>query len=266
MEIRETSLYPARTAQDRLKEYIAERRLWWSSRKWIGSKWPLRILRQYGWKALWMFLKASRYTMASTERLVNAYDLCVRSQNENVPGAFVECGVWRGGCSGAMAYAGRKNSRLIHLFDSFEGLPEPVSAVDGALSVQYSDNRARGELKAIGQCVAPIEDVRTLLSVLRIDFSKVVFHKGWFQDTLPTDAQSIGSIAVLRLDGDWYESTKVCLNYLYDKVSPGGYVIIDDYGHWEGCKRAIDEFFQVRRIKAELVYVDYAGRYFQKPR
>jgi hypothetical protein len=265
MEIRETSLHPPRSTLDRLKEYMGEKRLWWRFRVWIASKWPLHILMQYGWGALWMFFKASPYTMASIERLVNAYDLCVRAQNENVPGALVECGVWRGGCSGAMAYAGRKSNRLVHLFDSFEGLPEPVSALDGALSVEYSANHASGELKPIGQCVAPMEDVRTLLSILRIDFSKVVFHKGWFQDTLPADAPSIGSIAVLRLDGDWYESTKICLNYLYDKVSPGGYVIIDDYGHWEGCKRAIDEFFQVKRISPELIYVDYTGRYFQKP-
>jgi hypothetical protein len=74
----------------------------------------------------------------------------------------------------------------------------------------------------------------------------------------------VGPIGVLRLDGDWYESTKCCLDQLFDQVVPGGYIIIDDYGHWEGCRHAVDEFLAHRNLDVELVTVDYTGRYFRK--
>ena len=86
--------------------------------------------------------------------------------------------------------------------------------------------------------------------------------KGWFQDTLPVNKPE--RIAVLRLDGDWYESTKVCLNELFDRVVNGGVIVIDDYGDWEGCKKAIDEFFEERKILPFLHHIDKGGRYFFK--
>jgi hypothetical protein len=91
------------------------------------------------------------------------------------------------------------------------------------------------------------------------------YHVGWFQDTLPHDAQALGAIALLRLDADWYESTAVCLKYLYPKVAKHGVVIIDDYGHFEGCRRAVDEFLASQRAPILLNHIDYTGRYFVKP-
>lgn len=93
---------------------------------------------------------------------------------------------------------------------------------------------------------------------------KVFYHKGWFQNTVPADKQNIKSIAILRLDGDWYDSTKVCIENLYDKVVPGGFVIFDDYGLYEGCKKAVDEFFESRKESHFLNYTTRACRYFRK--
>jgi len=87
-------------------------------------------------------------------------------------------------------------------------------------------------------------------------------HKGWFQATLPKIASELSSITILRLDCDWYASTKICLEYLYDKVVRGGFVIVDDYGYYEGCKKALDEFMQRKEVHAFLNHIDSAGRYW----
>lgn len=89
--------------------------------------------------------------------------------------------------------------------------------------------------------------------------------KGWFQDTLKPTKEKIGAIALLRMDGDFYDSTKVVFEELYDQVVEGGVVIIDDYGSFEGCRRATEEFLALRRIKAHMVYVENSIRYFVKP-
>lgn len=101
----------------------------------------------------------------------------------------------------------------------------------------------------------------------KFGFKKENIHivKGWFQDSLPRTSKEIKEIALLRLDGDWYESTKICLENLYPKVVRGGYIIFDDYGCWEGCKIATDEFMEKNNIKADLVKIDSTGFYFQKP-
>ena len=100
--------------------------------------------------------------------------------------------------------------------------------------------------------------------VLGIDRRQVVIHKGWFQETIPVAAPSIGPLAVLRIDGDWYESTRVCLAGLYDNVVDGGFVIIDDYGTFVGCAKAVDEFLHDRGLTVELVAIDGEGVYFRK--
>jgi hypothetical protein len=83
--------------------------------------------------------------------------------------------------------------------------------------------------------------------------------------TLPNDADEVGEIAILRLDGDWYASTRVCLEHLYDKVVRGGFIIVDDYGCYEGCKKAVDEFMKTKSIQAYLNFIDDTGRYWIKP-
>lgn len=216
---------------------------------------------------LWLFKKVYPYTMSSYQRLSNVYELSKKIEAENIQGAFVECGVWRGGCAAIMAYMAKKalSLRKTWLFDSFEGLPEPTKE-DGAIAKDYAENKVEGNLETINKCVGPLEDVKKIFfQILKIDPKNVVIEKGWFQNTLPIAKAKIGKIAMLRLDGDWYESTKCCLDNLYDNVIVGGYIIIDDYGHWEGAKKALEEFFWHKNIKPDLIKIDYTGVYFQKP-
>lgn len=213
-----------------------------------------------------LFVKVFPYTMVGYKRLSNVYELSKKASEDGLKGDFAECGVWRGGCSAVMAFIAQKEGigRKTWLFDSFEGLPEPTKE-DGELAESYSGNRAKGSLKTISQCVGPLEDVKKIFfDILKLKEENIKIEKGWFQDTLPEVKNKIGEIAILRLDGDWYESTKVCLDNLYDKVIKGGYVIIDDYGHWVGSKKALEEFFSSRKISPELTQIDYTGVYFRK--
>jgi O-methyltransferase len=218
-------------------------------------------------KKLSLFVKVWPYTMVGYKRLDNAYKLAKLIEKENLSGSFVECGVWRGGCIAAMAYVSKveNSGRKIWAFDSFQGMPAPTQN-DGEKAKKYASNDVSGKLLPISRCIGPRKDLEKILfSKLKIDKKNVFICQGWFQETVPFYKKQIGPIAILRLDGDWYESTRVCLENLFDNVIRGGYVIIDDYGHWDGCRKAIDEFIDGRNIRVELKKIDYTGRYFQKP-
>ena len=215
------------------------------------------------------------HTMLPHGRLLSLYQQSVFCEIANIPGSFVECGTWKGGAIGLMALANQAYAaerRHLHLFDSFEGVPEPDQAVDGAEAqrlVQSVGAGVEGRLipvKGLYDTERALEACRELLEEkIGYDANYVHYHKGWFQHTLPRDSAEVGPIAILRLDGDWYESTRICLEYLYDKVVPGGFVIIDDYGWYEGCKKAVDEFMKRENINAFLSTIDNAGRYWIKP-
>jgi hypothetical protein len=182
--------------------------------------------------------------MTNPARCRKLWDLSRETLRKNIPGAFVECGVWKGGSSAVMGLAIRSagQSRHLHLFDSFEGLPEPTEQ-DGASAKEYSGGRASGALVSVNQCKAGLEEVKAyLLGMLKLEPRHTHFHVGWFQDTLPKVASQLGDLALLRLDGDWYESTRLCLEHLYPLLSPGGVLILDDYNSWSGCKKATDEY------------------------
>ncbi len=221
--------------------------------RWI---WGLKGLPIFA-RAMALF-RARRYTMTSPERCRLLWDQSCQVLRKNIPGCFVECGVWRGGSSAIMGLASRHlgQKRDLHLFDSFEGLPEPTK-IDGEAAKSYSSGRAAGELKSVDQCKAGLSEVQTfLLEQLKLDQSKIHFHVGWFQNTVPADASSLGPIALLRLDGDWYESTRICLDHLYPLLSAGGIIILDDYFAWEGCKKATDEFRLKHGITAPIQKID----------
>jgi hypothetical protein len=221
----------------------------------------------FNFEKIVLFKKVYPYTMVGYKKLSNVYDLAKLVEKEEMKGAFVECGVWRGGCIATMAFIANKakSNRKIWLFDSFEGLPEPTDK-DGSLAKKYALDKSSGKLSTINECVGPIEDVKDVFfKVLEIKPENVKIEKGWFQDTLPEAKNEIGPIAILRLDGDWYESTKCCLDNLYDKVISGGYIVEDDYGFWEGSRRAIDEFLKEKKINPTLIKIDDAGIYFKKP-
>lgn len=210
----------------------------------------------FNFKKISLFWKISPYTMVTYGRLTQAFELSKIFEERKIGGAFVECGVWRGGCAAIMAYwvNKAKSNRKIWLFDSFEGLPTPT-AKDGLKA-----------MVPINKCEASLECVEFLLfSKLKLARENIYIERGWFQDTLPRARERIGDIAILRLDGDWYESTKCCLDNLYPNVIKGGYIIIDDYDCWEGSKNAVDEFLTERNIDVRLNRIDYGGRYFQKP-
>lgn len=213
-----------------------------------------------------LFLKVLPYTMVSYKALSATYELAQKIEDKKLQGAFVECGVWKGGAAGILASVAQRahSSRQIWLCDSFEGLPEP-RAEDGARAKEYAGGKSSGTLSSINQCVGPLEDVRTLFfSKLKLPGGAIHIEQGWFQDTLPKAKEKIGPIALLRMDADWYESTKIILECLFDNVVSGGWVIIDDYNCWEGCKKAVDEFLRQRGISVHLENIDDAAAYFQK--
>jgi hypothetical protein len=207
-----------------------------------------------------------RNTMTTSIRCRTLWDFSTQVLKNGIQGDFVECGVWKGGSAGIMALAlkNQKSPRKLHLFDSFEGLPEPREE-DGVQAAEYSGGVSSGALQSVHQCEAGIDIVRDLLfGKLRFPKQQVVFHQGWFQETVPNLGTEPEKIAILRLDGDWYESTKVCLEHLYDRVSKGGFIILDDYFAWEGCKKATDEFRAARHITTPITRIDVDCAYWIK--
>lgn len=202
------------------------------------------------------------HTMSSFERIASLWQQVRYLDHYKVAGDFVECGVWKGGSVGIMALAhlhGNKNPyRTLHLFDSFEGLPQPESKVDGHKAMEFA--RTTNDMN-----VGPLADNKRLLES-EIGYPKGLlnYHVGWFKDTLPKIAPTSGPISLLRLDGDWYDSTKICLEHLYSKVVRGGVVVIDDYGHWEGCRKAVDEFLLRLGEPVLMNHIDYSGRCWVK--
>jgi len=211
--------------------------------------------------------RARRYTMTTPIRCRRLWDSCKTVLKGNVPGCFVECGVWKGGSSAIMALAIKNagQERHLHLFDSFEGLPNPTEK-DGEQAAIYSGGRNQGTLATVNQCCAGLDEVRDLiLDKIKVPKELAHFHVGWFQNTIPVDAGQLGPIALLRLDGDWYDSTKICLEHLYPHLSPGGIIILDDYHYWEGCRKATDEYRQQHGITAPILLADNDCCYWMKP-
>jgi hypothetical protein len=169
----------------------------------------------------------------------------VRLICSDVPGAIVECGVWRGGSSMAMLLAQRRRFgrvvRPVYMLDSFEGLPE-AEEIDGPLARAWQSGERPDLL--FDNCRASIEEVRFALESMGFAEADCVLIKGWFDKTVPQLATELASkrISLLRLDGDWYRSTKTCIDYLFPLVSDGGTLVIDDYYAWDGCAKAINEF------------------------
>lgn len=212
---------------------------------------PLRAL--FSPRKLSVLKMVAPYTLLGYIALENAYDLAENIEKRKLNGAFVECGTWKGGVAAVMAVIAHRygDSRKTWYFDSFEGMPEPTQ------EDKKNDGKRGGVEDLAGDVLkASVSDVEEVVfEKLKLSRENNIIVKGWFQDTLPQKKKEIGPIAILRLDGDWYESTKVCLEELYDQVVSGGYVIIDDYGAWAGCKQAIHEFFDKRGINPQLHFI-----------
>jgi O-methyltransferase len=175
--------------------------------------------------------------MIGRGKFVSNLRLCQRVLG--IKGDIVECGVWRGGMSAAMAEfsAGLSSPRMSLLFDSFEGLPL-AGEVDGPAALAWQSDTTSPDYH--DNCTASDDEARAAMLRSGVETFRIV--KGWFEDTLPKYSSQDPRIALLRLDGDWYESTTICLRSLFQHVVPGGVVIIDDYGVWDGCTRAVHDF------------------------
>jgi O-methyltransferase len=201
--------------------------------------------------------------MTSPERvcaLVDAVQFIVRN---GIPGSIVECGVWRGGSMMAVALSLLKLKaplRHLYLFDTFEGMPKPTKYdvdLKGRLGTTMFRKLQTGADNS-NFCRASFEDVQQAMNSTHYDREYVHLQKGKVEDTIPSQAPD--SIALLRLDTDWYESTKHELQHLFPRLSKHGILIIDDYGHWQGARRAADEYFEENRQPIFLSRIDYTGR------
>jgi Macrocin-O-methyltransferase (TylF) len=192
------------------------------------------------------------FTMVGHKRLDNVRSCIEEALKAGVPGDLVETGVWKGGTSifmRAVLKAHAVTDRLVWAADSFEGLPVPKDKDDGA------------DLSKVEELKVSLEEVQANFARFDLLDDQVKFLKGWFADTLPT--APIDKIAVLRLDGDLYSSTMDALVSLYDRVSPGGYIIADDYYSWESCRRAVHDFLNTRGERPEIKEVDWTGAFWQ---
>jgi len=219
--------------------------------KWSGGKYNSKIRdRGLDWPS-------KAHTMIGNQRMTNLRKLTEYVITHNIPGDLIETGVWRGGACiylRAILKVYGITDRVVWCADSFEGLPEPDPE-------QFPQDA--------GDIHHTFEPLKISLEEVKNNFTKyalldeqVKFLKGWFKDTLP-DAP-IERLSILRLDADMYQSTMEGLIYLYDKVSPGGYVIVDDYGAVQGCRAAVNDFRRQRDITNPIQNIDGIGVYWQK--
>lgn len=205
-----------------------------------------------------------RYTQTSIPRLINTLKSCRYVVDNNITGDFVECGVWRGG-NGILAkllFEQLDSDRAIWMFDTFEGMTAPTefdieSSTKILAAKKYEENQ-RGSYS--DWCFASLKEVKNnfINAELKLDGSN--FVKGNVCETLMKSENIPSAISVLRLDTDWYESTKIELEILFPILSKYGVLIIDDYGHWEGARKAVDEYFEKQSYKPLLNVIDYTGR------
>jgi O-methyltransferase len=198
------------------------------------------------------------YTMTSLARMYGLYTAVRYAVEEQVPGDIVECGVWRGGSSMLAALtllSYGEQTRSLFLYDTFAGMVEPT-AVDGEMARRgWIASLARDDS---GWCFSPLDEVRRNMLTTGLSADRVKFVQGKVEDTIP--ATSPAQISVLRLDTDWYESTKHELEHLYPLLAPGGVLILDDYGFWEGARRAVDEYFGEHPPRPLLTRLDSCAR------
>lgn len=213
-------------------------------------------------RVLEIYSRVKPYTMTSPERVIALCEAVRYVDRSRVPGAIVECGVWRGGSSMAaalmMAALGRTD-REMWLFDTFEGMSTPTDAdrraSDAAGAAQLLKTSRRSEKI---WCYSPLDEVRANLASTGYPEARVFFVQGRVEDTIPEQAPE--RIAILRLDTDWYESTRHELEHLFPRLAVGGVLIIDDYGAWEGARRAVDEFIARAPAPILLNRIDETGR------
>ncbi len=206
-----------------------------------------------------VFRSVEPFTMTSPERV---HALCASVRHvvkHDIPGSIVECGVWRGGSmmAAALTLARYRVLRTLYLFDTFEGMPPPTEHdVENHSGRPASDVLDRSDKNSLFVAKASLDDVKRNLSLTGYPSDRLVFTPGKVEDTIPLAAPE--TIAILRLDTDWYESTKHELIHLWPRLVTGGILIIDDYGYWSGARKAVDEYFA--DMPVFLNRIDCTGR------
>lgn len=220
-------------------------------------------------REIFAYIRAHGLSMVSDERLYATILACRHVIQQQIPGDFVECGVFKGGNAiiAAALFKAYGVQRRVWLFDTFLGMTKPTehdreSSTGQEAIVEYSE-KDRGSFNEWVYC--PLDQVRAHFEAAGLLSDKVVFVQG---DVLQTLRQSElpDQISVLRLDTDWYESTKIELEVLYPRLSVGGVLLIDDYGHFSGAQQATDEYFSGGVARPLLNYTDYTGRVGVKTR
>lgn len=202
-----------------------------------------------------IYNKCKDYTMVSRERCYGLYNAVKYVIKNNIPGDFVECGVWRGGSAMIMALTIIKFNgefRTIWLYDTYEGMSEPtkedVSADNKVDALKEWNKKDKENLDFL--CYASLEEVKNNMLITNYPEEKLQFIKGKVEDTIPKNISN--NISILRLDTDWYESTKHELIYLYPRLEKGGVLVLDDYGFWSGSRKAVDDYCDQENAKILL--------------
>jgi O-methyltransferase len=209
------------------------------------------------------YAAALPYTMTSAERMYALWQAVGHILAHRIPGALVECGVWRGGSSMLIAHtllAAGRTDRQLWLYDTFEGMPEPSPSDVDLAGVPASEQlaRAAGDRDDLVLAWASLAEVQANMTRVGYPADRITYVKGLVENTIPRQAPN--QIALLRLDTDWEASTRHELEQLWPRLARGGVLIVDDYGHWTGARRAVDDYFAGRDDAPLLVRVDYTGR------
>jgi O-methyltransferase len=200
------------------------------------------------------------FTMTSVERLAALLQATRYLARQRIPGDFVECGVWRGGSmmAAALALLEENDPRHIHLYDTFTGMPPPTAAdrsFDGVAAARQLEQTPPGEG---AWCACGLDEVKTNLASTGYPPERLHFIQGPVEETIPGTCPT--HLALVRLDTDWYASTRHELDHLFPRLASRGILIIDDYGHWQGARQATDEYFAKHPNAIYLHRIDYTGR------
>jgi O-methyltransferase len=203
--------------------------------------------------------KVNAYTMTSPERIISLTRAIDYIEANAIEGSIVECGVWKGGSVMAALLALKEKNRNIYLYDTFEGMSEPTENDES-----YKNESAKEAFQNKDDyweriaCYSTLDEVKNNIHKVNYPTNKINFVQGKVEETIPKTIPE--KIAILRLDTDWYESTMHEMVHLFPRLVTGGVIIIDDYGHWKGCKKAVDEYVSTNNIKLMLNRIDYTGR------
>ncbi|MBX9782650.1 MAG: TylF/MycF family methyltransferase [Chitinophagaceae bacterium] len=211
-----------------------------------------------------IYTKVKPYTMTSAERIYGLIEAVKYITRFNIEGAIVECGVWKGGSMMAVAEtlnSLNNNSRELYLYDTFAGMPPPTEE-DKDFNNVDAESRLHEEEKnketSVIWAYSALPEVQAAMKLTNYDAARIHYVEGKVEDTIPHIAPE--KIALLRLDTDWYESTKHELEHLFSRLSKNGVLIIDDYGFWKGSRKAVDEYFEKLNMPVLLTRMDDTGR------